>query len=185
MIQTAVKHWITTPSRCTLLRPERDRASVVPHTGCLFDCRMRPITLTGEHRETHGRHRSHRIRVQIRVQSATPRIRRIRNSTGTESTEALRLADDRYGTSDSCRARHNSLWQRERESVPVRRRCEAQADEARPFDDDPFIYRVDHVGFLLYQFGLLPGLGEGVEPFSHTTRRQVPGRLHPKRLAAP
>ncbi len=33
---------------------------------------------------------------------------------------------------ESCRARHHSIWQRERDTVPIRGRCEAQADEARP-----------------------------------------------------
>jgi hypothetical protein len=77
---------------------------MVPHTGCWSDRLMLPTTLSCDFHETHGRHGSHRIRVQIGVQAATPTIRRIRNSTGTESTEALPLAHDRYGTSDSCRA---------------------------------------------------------------------------------
>ncbi|MFL5754888.1 MAG: hypothetical protein ACJ77N_01180 [Chloroflexota bacterium] len=38
---------------------------------------------------------------------------------------------------------------------------------------------MDHVGFLLDEFGLLPSFGEGVEPFGRATRRQVPSRLHP------
>lgn len=42
-------------------------------------------------------------------------------------------------TSDTCRARHYSTGQRKRQSVPVRSRCEAQADEARPFDNDPLV----------------------------------------------
>jgi hypothetical protein len=43
--------------------------------------------------------------------------------------------------------------------VSVRGRCEAQADEARPFDNDPLIDRVDHVGLLLHEIDRLPGLG--------------------------
>ncbi len=53
------------------------------------------------------------------------------------------------------------------------------ADDPRPCDDDPFVYGVDHVGFLLCYLGLLPRLGEGLEPFDRATRRQVPGRLRP------
>jgi len=34
--------------------------------------------------------------------------------------------------------------------VPVRGWCEAQADEGRPFDDDPLVDGVDHVELLLY-----------------------------------
>jgi len=33
------------------------------------------------------------------------------------------------GTSDTCRARHHSLWQRECQSVRVCGRCKAQADD--------------------------------------------------------
>jgi hypothetical protein len=43
--------------------------------------------------------------VQIRVQSTTRRIGRMRTA-GTESTDALPLADDRHGTHGSCRPRH-------------------------------------------------------------------------------
>ncbi len=55
----------------------------------------------------------------------------------------------------------------------------AQADEARAFDDDPLVDGVDHVGSLLYWFGLLPDFGQGVEPLGRATRWQVPGRLRP------
>ena len=81
-------------------------AKLVPHTGCRSDRLMLPIALSCDFQETHWRHGSHRIGVQIRVQSATPRIRRMRNSTRTEPTEVLPLSDDRYGTSDSCQAHH-------------------------------------------------------------------------------
>jgi hypothetical protein len=43
--------------------------------------------------------------------------------------------------------------------VPARGWCEAQTDEARPFDDDPLIDRMDHVGLLLYEIDRLPGFG--------------------------
>jgi len=66
--------------------------------------------------------------------------------------------------------------------VPVRRRCEPQADEARPFDDDPLVDSVDHVGLLLDQIGPLPGFSEGVEPLHRAADRQVAGRLRPDDL---
>jgi hypothetical protein len=55
---------------------------LVPHTGCWSDCLMLPTTLSCDFHETHGRHGSHRIRVQIRVQSATPRSGRTRTAQG-------------------------------------------------------------------------------------------------------
>ncbi len=67
---------------------------------------------------------------------------------------------------DSCRARHNSIWQRERESVPLQRRREAQADEARPLDDDPVVDRVQQVGLLLGNVSVLPRLAQRPEPFN-------------------
>lgn len=66
--------------------------------------------------------------------------------------------------------------------MPVRRWCETQADEAGPLDDDPLVDSVNHVGLLLYQIGLLPGFGQGIEPPRRAAGRQVPDRLRPHDL---
>jgi class 3 adenylate cyclase len=51
-----------------------------------------------------------------------------------------------YRASDTCRARHNNLRERERHSVVVSGRREASADEPRTGNDDPFVDGVDEVG---------------------------------------
>ncbi len=66
--------------------------------------------------------------------------------------------------------------------MPICRRCEAQANETWALDDDPLVDSVDHVGLLLYQVGLLPGFGQGVEPLRRAAGRQVPDRLRPHDL---
>jgi len=48
------------------------RGVVVPHTGCLSPCRMRPTALTLAVLERHGQHGSILIRVRIRVQTSRP-----------------------------------------------------------------------------------------------------------------
>jgi hypothetical protein len=55
---------------------------LVPHTGCWSDRPMRPRTLTMTQRKRHGQHGSHSIRVQIRVQAATPVSRRCSTAQG-------------------------------------------------------------------------------------------------------
>lgn len=64
-------------------------------------------------------------------------------------------APKRVGGLICSRARGKRIGRRERRSVSVRCRCEAQADEARPLDDDPLVDRCGAHQTSLYRVGLL------------------------------
>jgi hypothetical protein len=58
--------------------------------------------------------------------------------------------------SDSCRARGDSLWEREGQSVLVCGGCQARMDEARPSNNDPLVHRVDQLGLRFRDFRIPP-----------------------------